>query len=397
VSGYPLLVELAGRRVVVIGGGAVAARKASGVVEAGADVLVVAPNLCATLEALASAGRVVHVERCYVPGDLAGAWLAHAATSDPQVNAAVAAEAAERGVWCVRADDGAGSAAQTPAVVRRDGLTVAVSASVDPARATALRSAIAELLNAGTLSARRMRAGAGHVALVGGGPGDPGLITVRGRELVAGADVVLVDKLAPRALLDELHPDVEVIDVGKAPHAHNLSQDEINALLVKRALGGQRVVRLKGGDPFVFGRGWEEVEACARAGLTVEVVPGVTSAVAVPALAGIPVTHRGIAQEFTVVSAHVEPGHPRSTVDWPALAGLRGTLVLLMAVGRLPAITAELIARGRDPQTPSAVVASGSTADQQVVRAPLDQLASAAADIAPPAGVVIGAVAGLLP
>lgn len=395
---YPLLLDLAGRRVLVVGAGRVATRRVTALLAAGADVTVVAPEATEELRAHAAAGRVRLLPRRYGGAqELADAWLVHAASSDPEVNAQVAFAAAAQRIWCVRADSAAGSAAHVPAVAHAAGLTIGVGAGGDPARARAVRDVIATLLDTGGLPLRHHRPGSrpGPVALVGGGPGDPGLITVRGRQLLAQADVVVVDKLAPRALLADLDDEVEVIDAGKAPHAHNLSQEQINALLIDRAGAGHRVVRLKGGDPFVFGRGGEELAACLAAGLQVQVVPGITSAVAVPAAAGIPVTHRGVAQEFTVVSAHVEPGHPSSTVDWAALARLRGTLVLLMAVGRLPAITAELLAQGRDPATPAAVVAAGTTPDQQVLRAPLAQLAAAAAGIEPPAVVVIGAVAGL--
>jgi uroporphyrin-III C-methyltransferase len=235
------------------------------------------------------------------------------------------------------------------------------------------------------------------VALVGGGPGDAGLITVLGRRLLAEADVVVVDKLAPRALLAELDPDVEIIDAGKAPHAHNLTQAQINDLIVSRALGGQRVVRLKGGDPFVFGRGGEEALACVRAGVPVDVVPGVTSAIAVPAAAGIPVTHRGITQDFAVVSAHLDPSQPGATVDWAALARGPGTLVLLMGVAHLDEVAAELIKRGRDAATPVAVISDGTMPSQSVLTSTLGEIAAAAeqADVRPPAIVVIGEVVRL--
>ena len=158
------------------------------------------------------------------------------------------------------------------------------------------------------------------MALVGGGPGDPGLITVRGRRLLAEADVVIADRLGPRELLAELPPDVTVIDAGKVPYRRQMSQDEINEALIRHARDGKFVVRLKGGDPFVFGRGGEEMLACLRAGVPVTVVPGISSAIGVPTAVGLPVTHRGIAQDFHVISVHVPPGDERSTVDWPALA-----------------------------------------------------------------------------
>jgi uroporphyrin-III C-methyltransferase / precorrin-2 dehydrogenase / sirohydrochlorin ferrochelatase len=393
---YSLALALHGRRAVVVGGGQVALRRVRGLLEAGANVVVIAPDIDHDLAAL----PVTVLRRRYRDGDLSAAWLAHAAASDRAVNAAVAAEAERNRIWCVRADDAQASAAWTPAVARHGDVAVAVTAGGDPRRATQLRSAIDLALADGTLPVRRHRPGrdgTGHVALIGGGPGDPELITVLGRRLLAEADVVVTDKLAPRELLDQLDPDVEVIDAGKAPHAHNLTQDQINDLLVARALAGQRVARLKGGDPFVFGRGGEEALACVRAGVPFRVVPGLTSAVAVPAYAGIPVTHRGVTQDFAVVSAHLDPSHPGATVDWDSLARGPGTLVLLMAVAHLDGVAAELIKRGRDAATPVAVIRDGTLPGQQVLTSTLGDVAADAerADIRPPAVVVIGEVVRL--
>jgi uroporphyrin-III C-methyltransferase / precorrin-2 dehydrogenase / sirohydrochlorin ferrochelatase len=392
---YPLMLDLTGRRAVVVGGGRVALRRARALLAAGALVHVIAPRVDPALAGL----EVTVSRRGYRDGDLAGAWLAHAATDDPAVNARVADDAERLRIWCVRADDAAASAAWTPAVARDGEITVAVTAGGDPERAKRLRAAIAFALAEGALPVRshRRRGAPGRVALVGGGPGDPGLLTVRGRRLLAEADVVVADRLAPRDVLTGLGPGVEVIDAGKAPHAQHLSQEQINALLVERARAGQRVVRLKGGDPFVFGRGGEEALACARAGIPFEVVPGVTSAVAVPACAGIPVTHRGITQDFAVVSAHLDPSHPGATVDWEALAAGPGTLVLLMAVARLPEVTRELVKRGRDASTPVAVICDGTTERQQVLVSTLGQVAQDAAGrgVRPPAVVVIGEVVRL--
>lgn len=392
---YPLMLDLAGRRAVIVGGGQVALRRARALLESGANVVVIAPQVLPELAAL----PVTVLARRYADGDLSAAWLAHAATGDPAVNEAVAAEAERSRVWCVRADDAAASPAWTPAVTRHGDVTVAVTAGADPACSQALRSAISLALAAGSLPARprRARPGTGSVTLIGGGPGDPELITVLGRRLLAQADVVVTDKLAPRALLAELDPDVEIIDAGKAPHAHNLTQDQINELIVTRALAGQHVARLKGGDPFVFGRGGEEALACVRAGVPVRVVPGVTSAIAVPAWAGIPVTHRGITQDFSVISAHLDPSQPGATVDWDAMARTGGTLVLLMAVAHLDAVAAELIKRGRDAATPVAVISDGTTPDQQVLTSTLGAIGAeaAAAGVQPPAIVVIGDVVGL--
>jgi uroporphyrin-III C-methyltransferase len=213
------------------------------------------------------------------------------------------------------------------------------------------------------------------------------------------ADVVVVDRLAPRELLAALPDDVEIIDCGKSAHRHNLTQDQINATLIDRALAGKKVVRLKGGDPFVFGRGGEEWLACVAAGVPVTVVPGLSSVLAAPALAGIPLTHRGVAADFTVVSGHLDPGRPADQgIDWPGLATHSGTLVLLMAMDRLHLIAKELIAHGKDAATPAAVVHRASSAHQQVLRARLDALAAAAerAGIGPPAVVVIGEVVDVL-
>jgi uroporphyrin-III C-methyltransferase len=235
------------------------------------------------------------------------------------------------------------------------------------------------------------------VSIVGGGPGDPGLITVTGLRRLRAADVVLTDRLAPLELLADLAPGVQVVDAAKVPGGPAMRQDRINHALVENARAGRAVVRLKGGDPFVFGRGREEVEACLAAGIPVEVVPGVTSAVSVPAAAGIPVTHRGVSQGFCVLAGHVRPGDSRSSVDWAALARSRMTLVLLMAVDHLAAIADTLISAGLPATTPGAVVSNGWTRQQRVVTAPLAELADAVklAGATNPAVVVIGDVAQL--
>jgi uroporphyrin-III C-methyltransferase/precorrin-2 dehydrogenase/sirohydrochlorin ferrochelatase len=394
---YPVELDLAGKLTVVVGGGEVALRRVRGLLEAGATVTVVAPRVAADLAGLPVTLR----RRRYREGDLAGAWLAHAATDDPAVNVAVAAEAERRRIWCVRADDGGATAARMPAVTRYGDITVAVTSGGDPRRSQRLRSAIAASLAEGGFPTRPQRrsrvAGAGTVALVGGGPGDPGLITVLGRRLLAEADVVVADRLGPRGLLAELDPDTEIVMAGKSPGAHTMTQAEINALIVDRARAGKHVVRLKGGDPFVFGRGGEEALACVRAGVPFRVVPGVTSAIAVPALAGIPVTHRGVTQDFAVISAHLDPSQPGASVDWEALASGPGTLVLLMATAHLDSISAELIKRGRDAATPVAVISDGSLPSQQVLISTLSQVSAdvAAERLGPPAVVVIGHVVGL--
>lgn len=393
---YPLLLDVSGRRTVVIGGGPVATRRARGLLDAGADVLVVAPTLCEDLAGLVAEGAVTWRAREYASGDLRDAWVVHTATGHPEIDDQVAADAERARVWCVRADDATRSAAWTPAVTHVDDITVAVSAGGDPRRARAAAHAIAARFQTGALPTRRQRrARGGHVALVGGGPGDPGLITTRGRRLLADADVVVVDRLAPRALLAELDPDVEVIEAGKGPHDHTLTQQEINELLVARARAGQRVVRLKGGDPFVFGRGAEEALACAAAGVPCTVVPGVTSAVAVPEAAGIPLTHRGVARQFTVVSAH--GASDAAGPDWSTLAAQEGTLVILMGASQLEAITNALLAKGRPPNTPVAVIERGTLPDQRTTTGTLATIAGEAArhGVRSPAVIVVGDVVTL--
>jgi uroporphyrin-III C-methyltransferase/precorrin-2 dehydrogenase/sirohydrochlorin ferrochelatase len=396
VDGFPALLDLRGRPVVVVGGGTVATRRARSLAEAGADVLVVAPRISQEIGALA----VRIQQRRFAATDLDGAWLAMACADDSTVNAAVSSAAEQRRIFCVRADSATEGSARTAAVARHRGVTVAVNGGDDPGRAVALRNAISLALELGELPSRPVRRAAdGRVALVGGGPGDAELITVRGRRLVAEADVVVVDRLAPRDLLAGLPDDVEIIDCGKSAHRQNLTQDEINAVLIDRARAGKRVVRLKGGDPFVFGRGGEEWLACVAAGVPVTVVPGLTSAVAGPTAAGIPLTHRGVAADFTVVSGHLDPGRAADqSIDWPGLAMHGGTLVLLMAMDRLDLIAKELIEHGKSPDTPAAVVHKATTAEQLVMRARLDNIAAAAqgAAIGAPAIVVIGAVVDIL-
>ncbi len=398
---YPLGLRVEGRRVLVVGGGTVAQRRVPALIDAGADVLLVSPHVTPALDGLAAAGRLTWEARRYEESDLDGAWLAIATTSDPAANAAIAEAAEQRRIWCVRADDGSASSAWTPAVGRHDGVTVAVLGGGDPRRAAAVRDGIVERLADGSLDSPRFRGvhtgPIPGVALVGAGPGDPELITVRGRRLLSRADVVVVDRLAPHMLLDELPAHVDVIDAAKIPYGRYVAQEAINAALVENALAGKFVVRLKGGDPFVFGRGGEELEACLAAGIPVEVVPGVTSAISVPAAAGIPVTHRGVTHEFVVVSGHAAPDNPDSLVDWPALAKLRGTLVLLMGVERLAAISETLIAHGKPADTPAAVIQEGTTAAQRQVTATLATIAHAAADegLSHPAIVVIGEVVAL--
>ncbi|HWG98540.1 MAG TPA: uroporphyrinogen-III C-methyltransferase [Pilimelia sp.] len=417
---YPLGLRLDGRRVLVVGGGAVATRRVPALLDAGARVVLVSPELTPVLHGLAAAGRLEWLPRRFRPADVDGAWLVQVAVDDRAAAEEVSAAAQRRRVFCVRADDRHEATAWTPAVTRHGPVTVAVLAGGDPPRAVAIRDAIgAELIRGGLAAGPGLPSGSdvaagtgpghrtgaagaavrGRVALVGAGPGDPELITVRGRRLLAAADVVVTDRLVPTLLLDELRPEVELVDASKIPYGPQRAQEEINRILVDRALAGAFVVRLKGGDPYVFGRGGEELLACTAAGVPVTVVPGVTSSIAAPAAAGVPVTHRGVAHEFTVVSGHVPPEHPDSLVDWPALARLRGTLVIMMGLRNLGAIAAALLAHGRAPGTPVAVVQEGTTSAQRSLRTTLAEVAEATLDagLRPPAVTVVGDVAAVLP
>ncbi|MEV8058665.1 uroporphyrinogen-III C-methyltransferase [Streptomyces antimycoticus] len=396
---YPVGLRLSGRRVVVLGAGQVAQRRLPALIAAGADILLISPSATASVEAMAEAGEVRWERRRYQEGDFEGAWYVLITTDDPEANATASAEAEARRIWCVRSDDAEAASAWTPATGRSEGVTVAVLTGQDPRRSAAVRDAVVEGLRDGTLAAPRHRSRGPRVALVGGGPGDPDLITVRGRRLLAEADVVVADRLGPRDLLDELPPHVEVIDAAKIPYGRFMAQEAINNALIEHAKAGKSVVRLKGGDPFVFGRGMEEAEALAEAGIPCTVVPGISSSISVPGAAGIPVTHRGVAHEFTVVSGHVAPDDPSSLVDWAALARLRGTLVLLMAVEKIGAIAATLVAHGRAAGTPVAVVQEGTTPAQRRVDATLATVGEkvAAEGVRPPAVVVIGDVVALSP
>ena len=400
-NAYLVGLRLAGRKVVVVGGGTVAQRRVPVLIAHGADVHVIARAATPAVEALAEQTPGITLElRDYRDGDLADAWYAIAATDDPGVNAAIVAEADRRRIFCVRADAGRDGTAVTPASFDYEGLLVGVLASGEHRRSAAVRTAISDAFAQGRIAPDVVAASAsdvvpGGVALVGGGPGDPELITVRGRRLLAHADVVVADRLAPPELLAELPPHVEVIDAAKIPYGRAMAQEAINAVLIDRARAGKFVVRLKGGDPFVFARGYEEILACAEAGIPVTVVPGVTSAIAVPALAGVPVTHRAVNHEFVVVSGHLSPEDPESLVNWDALARLTGTLVLLMAVERIELFAAALIKGGRPAQTPVLVVQHGTTSAERVLRATLSDVPERIKNegIRPPAIIVIGPVA----
>src|SRR5438067_26547 len=441
---YPVFLDLHGRRAVVIGGGAVAEQKVHGLVGAGAHVTVVSTDVTPALGALARRNAIEHKRRPYRRGDLKGAWLAIAATDDRGTNGAVWAEAEQLGVPLNAVDDLEHCSFIAPAVHREGDITVAVStAGKSPALAVRLRQRIARLVGRaearlcellgelrpglaervpdapartalwyrivdsdvidfvrrGDIDGARGRIAelvgphplspspfgrGGTVYLVGAGPGDPGLITAKGLELLRSADVVGYDRLVSPALLAQAPAEAERILRGT-------DQQDVNALLIDRAREGLNVVRLKGGDPFVFGRGAEECEALAAAGVSYEVIPGVTSAIAVPAAAGIPVTHRRVASGFAVVAGHECDG--RSDPDWDAVSRMP-TLVVLMGLAALPDVVARLRAQGAPADAPVAVIASGTLPEQRRVVGTLDDIAQlvAAAGLEPPATLVIGEV-----
>jgi uroporphyrin-III C-methyltransferase / precorrin-2 dehydrogenase / sirohydrochlorin ferrochelatase len=386
--------RLAGRRVVVVGGGHVAQRRVPLLIAVGADVHVVSPDVTPAIEGLVGSNEITWHQRPFEAADLDGAWYVLAVTDHSDVNDRIGDLCEEQRIFCVRADDATEGTAWTPAVGQHDGVTVAVIGGRDPRRATQVRDEIVEGLREGEIAAPHHRDKAPGVVLVGGGPGDPELISLAGRKALAEADVVVADRLAPRELLGELPHDVELIDVAKLPRGRSAQQEEINRVIVERALAGKRVVRFKGGDNFVFGRGYEEVIACREAGVPVTVIPGLTSPVSVPAVAGIPVTHRGVAHEFAVVSGHLPPGHPEGLTDYAALAQLRGTIVVMMGVENAAKIAAALVEGGRPAETPVAVVCDGTMPTQRTVLATLATLGERleAESVKPPAIIVIGEV-----
>lgn len=390
--------EMAGRLAVLVGGGEVAARRLRRLLDDGAKVRLVAPVLAEATAALVAAHDVHWVRARFAPAHLDGAWLAHTATGDSRVDAAVVRACEAARVWCVDAGgSGHGSARFTAQTGGDDVLVGVVSATgADPRRSARVRDAIAAQLDEGTLPVRRVRPGRGSVHLVGGGPGPDDLVTVRGRRLIAAADVVVHDRLGPTALLAGLDADVEIIDVGKAPGRHTMPQEAIGRLLVDRARSGARVVRLKGGDPFVYGRGGEEVAACLAAGIPVDVVPGISSVIAVPQAAAIPVTHRGTAAALHVVNGQ----DPLTAATHAALREAGTTVVVIMGVSALGRFTAAALAGGADAQRPVAFIENGHTAAQRTIRT---TLGAAAADaqrhgLRNPAVIVVGDVAraGLL-
>src|SRR6266851_2674280 len=452
VAYFAAFLDLVRKKVVVVGGGNVATTKVRALLLCQpAPLVVVAPEVSAFIRRAAEAGRVQWRQREYAADDLQDATLAFGATDDRGLNARVAADARRLGVAVLAVDDVPNCDFIAPALVRRGDVTIAISTGGrSPAMArrtrellertlpgswgdvlevaaaarerlggtrqlidadrwqTALDGEVERLAESGALDeatdllVRKLERTlfesadddprCGLVSLVGAGPGDPELLTLRAVRRLQTAEAVVHDRLVSAAVLEYAHPAAERFDVGKAPGGAGCTQGEINQLLVKLGRAGKRVVRLKGGDPFVFGRGGEEALALARAGVAFEVVPGISAALAAPAAAGIPVTHRGLSGSVTIVNGHNADQH-----DWSVLANGGGTLVFLMAVEHLEEIVDRLLAHGRAADEPAAVVQWATTPLQRVLSAPLAGIAAAtrAAGLEPPAVLVVGRTAGL--
>ncbi|MFC4761570.1 siroheme synthase CysG [Dyella koreensis] len=447
---YPLFADLSGRPVLVVGGGVVGERKAAALLEAGAAVTVGAISASPALRAWAAAGHITLREGHFQEVWLDDAWLVIAATGDTDLNRRIATLGGERRLFVNVVDDAALSSFHVPAVVDRSPVTIAISSGgdapvlarllrerletwLDPALgplatlASRLRKRIRERLP--DLRARRtyyeqlftgpalqflrrgqpalaeaeaeralaanVTDGRGSVVLVGAGPGDPGLLTLRGLRALNEADVILHDRLVSPEVLALARRDAERIEVGKQAGNHHATQEQIHALMLEHATAGRRVVRLKGGDPFVFGRGGEELEFLRAHGVAYEVVPGITAALACAAYAGIPLTHREHAQSVRFVTAHCRGSH--DTLDWAALAQERQTLAVYMGVSELGVLQQHLLEHGRAAETPFALVENGSRTEQRVVTGTLAHLAERAEahQVHSPALLILGEVAAL--
>jgi len=446
---FPLFARLDGRRCLVVGGGRVAERKVRRLLDAGADVTVNAPALNEALESLARDGGIRWAAGAFDPAGVDRHLFVIAATSDRRVNEQVAQACRNARRLCNVVDDNGLSSAIVPAIIDRSPLIVAIgTGGAAPALARIVRQRIeawlpdglerlasaagqwrqqvgarlenhaqrlrfwqqvfdgpiGRQLSAGrtaeaersleaALAAAAREAKSGEVWIVGAGPGDPGLITQRGLQFLQRADVVFHDRLVSPGLLDFARRDAEIIPVGKAPGGPSVSQARINALLVERARRGQRVCRLKGGDPLIFGRGAEEAAALARAGLAWQLVPGITAAAGCAAAAGIPLTHRDFAAGITLVTASRAEGAEDKT-DWPALARLHHTLVVYMGVRRLADVSRALIAGGRKAGEAAAIVERGTTPAQRVIGGTLATIGERAeqSGVRAPAVLIVGRV-----
>jgi len=450
---FPIFADLTDRLVLVVGGGAVAERKTLALLEACANVVVGAPELTPALAALAAEGRIRHLPGPFDPAWLHDMWLVVAATDDRAVNAAVSEAAKARRIFTNVVDDPELSSFQVPSIVDRSPVIVAISSSgVAPVLARRIRERIESLFDhtlgqlAGLAATYRKRIRASHpdlgarrrfydwlldgpvsgflrqqqpaqaeaaladalaspiapaegsVVLVGAGPGDPGLLTLKALRALNEADVILYDRLVSDEVMSLARRDAERVSVGKLPgENHHATQARIHALLVEHAHAGRRVVRLKGGDAFIFGRGGEELEFLRAHGVRYEVVPGITAALACAAYAGIPLTHREHAQSVRLITAHCR--EDEDNLDWPALAREKQTLAFYMGVGQLELLTQRLLRHGRSPETPFALIENGSRPEQRVVSGPLAQLPELAREhaVRSPALLIVGEVAGLAP
>lgn len=446
---FPAFLRLRGKRCLLVGGGDVAVRKARLLLDAGAEVTVVAPRLGPAFGELAADAPLKHVAREVTASDVIGHWLVVCATDSPAIQHLVVEAAESAGIFCNCVDSAANSTYITPAIVDRSPVIVAVSsAGAAPVLARMIRAKIEAMVPAsvgrlaeyargwrkrvnagiGDLSARRRfweRFCTGRVAasidvndtrsadaeaaalldeagrrgpprgqawLVGAGPGDPGLLTLRALQVLQVADVIVHDRLVSDEVLALARRDADRIAVGKAPGCRKNSQEDINELLVRLVASGKRVCRLKGGDPFIFGRGGEEANALRAAGFDCQVVPGITAAAGCAAYSGIPLTHRDASQAVVLLTAHGKGSV--DTLDWPSLARDRQTLAVYMGVDRFPELMRRLIACGRPAGTPVAIVENGTTPRQRVVRGSLGQLAmlADAHRIQSPAMLFIGEV-----
>lgn len=457
MEALPIFMKLRGRRCVVIGGGEVAARKVAMLLKADAEVEVVAPELHAELAALTAAGSIRYLPSVFIPWQLDGACLVIAATDDESVNRDVSAQAQARGIPVNVVDAPALCTFTMPSIVDRSPVVIAISSSgVAPVLARMIRSRletlipaaygrlaglasefrdavkqrfattqerrifwentlagpVAELVFSGQEAAARealqrqlddpeLQLVRGEVYLVGGGPGDPDLLTFRALRLMQQADVCVYDKLVSKEVMELVRRDAELIYVGKARDQHTLPQEEINQLLVRLAREGKRVLRLKGGDPFIFGRGGEEIETLMAHGIPFQVVPGITAANGVSTYAGIPLTHRDHAQSCLFTTGHLKAGangeFDALELDWPALTRPNQTVVIYMGLVGLAEICRKLVLHGLSAETPAAVVQQGTTVRQRVVVADLATLAQkvSAAELKPPCLIIVGGVVSL--
>ena len=452
VDYFPAFLKLKDRPCLLVGGGVVASRKADLLLAAGARLTVVAPEICPALALYVTSGRITHRIGRFTPSDVNGHWLVVNASDDPELGSEVFEAANGARIFCNSVDDKGLCSYVTPAIIDRSPVVVAVSSGgAAPLLARKIRTQIETILPArlghlatlasawrdrvknridGLLNRRRfweqvfdgvvyddVLAGRfqsatrniaflleaasrsqrkeGEVWLVGAGPGDPGLLTMRALQLMQRADVIVHDRLVSDEILALGRRDAEKISVGKVPGCRSTTQEEINELLIRLVRDGKRVCRLKGGDPFIFGRGGEEIEALARADIRYQVVPGITAAAGCAAYAGIPLTHRDMAQSVVLLTAHGKDSVDR--LDWPSLARDRQTLALYMAVRRFPDIQSKLVEYGRSPDTPIAIIERGTSDNQRVIHGSLENLTDLAEQhgVIAPALLIVGEVAGL--